>query len=50
MATGTERTITRKRARALRVMVMARKRVARVTVTRMAGDKESDGEGGEGGR
>jgi hypothetical protein len=40
----------RKRVRALRVMVMVMKRVARVTVTRVAGDKESDGEGGKGGR
>jgi hypothetical protein len=45
-----KRTMTRKRARALSVMVMVMKRMARVTVTRVGGDKESDGEGGEGGR
>jgi hypothetical protein len=50
ISTVTKRTMKRKRVTVLRVMVMARKRVARVTVTRVVGNKESYGEGGEGGR
>ena len=50
ISTVTKRTMKRKRVMVLRVMVMVRKRVARVTVTRVVGNKESYGEGGEGGR
>ena len=50
IATVKKRTMKRKRVRVLRVMVMVGKRVARVTVTRVAGKKESYGEGGEGAR
>ena len=50
ISTLTKRTMKRKRVTVLRVMVMVRKRVARVTVTRVVGNKESYGEGGEGGR